>query len=125
MSATADLSPTVVNLKAARGDTWRLRLRFYDANPDGTPNLDAPTDLSGADYTAQVRVRDTGALFAAATVDDLEAATGQLDVVVAYDDTTTAPLGKSLAYDVQQDTGTERHTIVTGTVRVVADWTQD
>lgn len=123
MSATADLSPSVVNLKAARGDTWRLRFTFYAANPDGTPNPTSPVDLSGATYSAQVRNRDTGALFTNATVDDTDAATGQLDLVVPYTETTDAPLGKSLAYDLQQDTGTERHTMVTGTVRVVADWT--
>lgn len=124
MSATADLSPTVVNLKAARGDTWRLLFTFYEANPDGTPDTTSPVDLSGATYSAQLRHRDTGALFCTATVDDLEAAAGQLALVVAYDDTTDAPLGKSLAYDLQQDTGTERHTLVSGTVRVVADWTE-
>lgn len=125
MSATLDLSPTVVNLKVARGDTWRVRIEVYVANPDGTPDLENPVDLDGSTLSSQFRHRATGEPFATATVDPVDLAAGTFDVVVAYGDTGEAPLGKTLAYDVQQDTGTERRTIITGAVRVVADWTQD
>lgn len=125
MSATLDLSPVVINLKAARGDTWRVRVEVYEANPDGTPNVDSPVDLDGSTLSSQFRHRETGELFATATVEPVDLAAGTFDVVVAHADTADAPLGKSLAYDVQQDTGTERRTIVTGSVRVVVDWTQD
>jgi hypothetical protein len=120
-----DLSPAVVNLKAARGDTWRVRFRFYEALEDGTPNYDLPVDLSSGSYSAQVRLRETDALLGTASIDDAEAASGILDLVVAHGDTASAPLGRSLAYDVQQDAGDERLTLITGTVRVIADWTRD
>jgi len=56
------LRPGALDLRVIRGDDFRIRLEFFDANDD-------PLDISGWTLAAQMRAAYQGALLATFTID--------------------------------------------------------
>mgnify|MGYP000210929864 CR=1 FL=1 len=100
-----------LDLEETQGDDWRVILTFQDVDSQ-------PIDMSDGDYSAQVRKTATSStLLAEFTVDDSDAADGE--IVLTLDAEDTAELPAVCVWDFQRVTGAgETVTILSGSIRV-------
>ena len=101
-----------------RGDTFKKRLTFQDANED-------PIDVSGYTFAGQVRADpDDEEALADFTFDTTDAADGIVDAIIAPEDTADFPF-PYVHYDIQY---TDDNGVVTtaprGRLRMIKDVTR-
>ena len=109
-------------LELYRGDerVWTVTL---------TDDDDTPLDLSGREWTAQIRVnKDRGTLLATITVDATDADEGRLTLTLPTSQAKTlaTTLGKASGFwDLQADDGGSVKTWLAGKVKVIGDVSTD
>jgi len=127
LSVELDTGATVVHVGPFHyAATWAFRLAFFESNPDGSPNLDAPLDLTGSTWTVPVwPVGATDPLppWASFVVDDSQQNLGFIDLRLDPDDrpdgVAIAPnCDPSYVYEVRQDRGGAVAYPVIGTIAV-------
>lgn len=119
--ATLDARAPKVKVQVHRGDEWRVPILI-------TLN-DVAFDVSDYTFTAQIRKGTESTEVLDVTVDDADAATGELTLIVSDADTVTDPDGNSFLgayfYDLQADhPAIGKRTWLRGTWVVTADVTR-
>lgn len=111
------LRPGQLDLRVIRGDDFRIRLEFQDANDD-------PLDISGWTLGAQMRVAQQGALIATFTIDRAGLPDNEMNLVLSVGDTST--LGEGVfPWDLQRFAGGQLvRTMLTGVAVVSVDITE-
>jgi hypothetical protein len=111
------LRPGRLDLRVVRGDDFRIRLEFFNADDD-------PIDISGWTLGAQIRTTYQGSLLASFTVETATLPDNELNLEVAA--TVTATIGEGVyPWDLQRFAGTSlARTLLSGVVVVSPDVTE-
>lgn len=105
MTATLDLRPGLVNVKATRGDTIAFPVTIREGG--------VAANLTGRTYHATLRRFHTSTHAVELVVDTTNAATGQLILRLA--DTITATLDGDYVWKLVQSVGGSPRTLIAGT----------
>lgn len=111
------LRPGGLDLRVIRGDDFRIRLEFFDANDD-------PLDISGWTVGAQMRSTYQGPLLATFTIDTQGLPNNELNLRLDVAD--TLPLGEGVfPWDLQRFSGGQLvRTLLSGVAVVSSDVTE-
>lgn len=111
------LRPGALDLKVYRGDDFRIRLAFFDAD-------DSPLDISGWTLAAQMRSAYQGPLVATFTIDTATLPDNELNLNLSAAD--TSQLGEGVyPWDLQRFAGGQLvRTMLSGVAVVSPDVTE-
>ena len=111
------LRPGKLDLRVVRGDDFRLRLEFFDAD-------DSPLDISGWTLAAQMRSAYQGPLLATFTIETATLPDNELNLEIPA--ATTATLGEGVyPWDLQRFAGGQLvRTMLSGVTVVSPDVTE-
>lgn len=111
------LRPGAMDLMVIRGDDYKVRLEFYDADDD-------PLDITGWTLGAQMREAYQGALLATFTIDTAGLPSNEMNLELTAAQTTT--LGEGVyPWDLQRFSGgSVVRTLLSGVAVVAPDVTE-